>query len=77
MDPVRGWTHLPEMKPLNVRRGFLGGLTVAVAVTITTALAGRALVDIAAVAVAGLVSVVLLTLLIIRTNRRSSGHGSG
>ena len=76
MDPVRGWTHVPEVKPLNVRRGFLAGLAVAVAVTITTALAGRALVDIAAVAVAGLAPVMLVTLLIIRTNRRISGHGS-
>ena len=75
MDPVHGWTHVPEVKPLNVRRGFLGGLTVAVAVTITTALAGHALVDIAAVAVAGLVPVVLLTLLVVRTNRRQPGRG--
>ncbi len=74
MDPVHGWAHVPEVKPLNGRRGFLAGLTVAVSVTVATALAGRALVDIAAVAVAGLVPVVLLTLLIIRTNRRISGH---
>lgn len=76
MDPVHGWTHLPEMKPINARRGFLGGLTVTVAATVSTALAGRAPADIAAVAFAALVPVVLLTLLMIRTNRRSTGRGS-
>jgi len=76
MDPVQGWTDVPEVKPLNVRRGFLGGLTVAIAATVSTALAGRAFDDVAAVAVAGLVPVVLLTLLVFRTNRRISGRGS-
>jgi hypothetical protein len=75
MDPVVSWKHLPEMKPLNVKRGFLGGLTVAAFATGSTALAGRSPADVAEVAVAALVPIVLLTLLATRANRRSPGRG--
>lgn len=59
----------------NTRAGFAGGLIMMAVMTGSAALSGRAPVAIAD-AVAGLVPTVLLTLLMIRTNRRMRGHGA-
>jgi len=75
MDPVPEW-QLPEMKPLHVKAGFLGGLAIAVVCTGLTAVHGGALLDIVEVAVATLVPIVLLTLLAARANRRNPGRTS-
>ena len=75
MDPAPQW-QLPELKPLNVKGGFLGGLAIAVAAASGTALRGGALIDIVEVAVAALVPIVLLTVLGARTNRRGPGRTS-
>ncbi len=75
MDQTPAWTQLPEVKPLAVRRGFLGGLFVALVGTASSALSGRPPADIAEVALVALTPVVLLTLLAIRTNRRLSPPG--
>ena len=76
MDPVHAWTSLPERKPLHVTRGFVGGLTVVVAATVSTALAGRAPTEVASVAVGALIPLVALMLLVVRTNRQNRGRGS-
>ena len=75
MDTVTEW-QLPEMRPLHVKRGFLGGLTIAVVATGATALHGGALIDCVEVGVAALVPTVLLTLLSARANRRSPRRAS-
>ena len=75
MDPTPEW-QLPEIKPLNVKAGFLGGLAITVVTTGLAVITNIAPIGIAEVAAATLVPNVVLTLLSLRSSRRRSGRWS-